>query len=98
VFSNGRQVDLLMTDADSYKEPLKCIAGKSRSAQWNRVFGGKATVERIERAAAPGTAFADDAVSGLCFVMPSGAAGFVRLVARQINKRQIAGTLAGRKK
>jgi hypothetical protein len=32
------------------------------------------------------------------FVMPSGAAGFVRLVARQINKRQIAGTLAGRKK
>jgi hypothetical protein len=66
VFSNGRQVDLLMTDADSYKEPLKRIAGKSRSAQWNRVFGGKATVERIERAAAPGTAFADDAVSGLC--------------------------------
>jgi hypothetical protein len=45
VFSNGRQVDLLMTDADSYKGPLKRLAGKSRSAQWNRVFGGTATVE-----------------------------------------------------
>jgi hypothetical protein len=54
VFSNGRQVDLLMTDADSYKGPLKRLGGKSRSAQWNKVFGGTATVERIERAAAPG--------------------------------------------
>ena len=28
VFSNGRQVDLLMTDADSYNGPLKRLAGE----------------------------------------------------------------------
>ncbi|HEX3521540.1 MAG TPA: hypothetical protein VHT52_05575 [Stellaceae bacterium] len=66
VFSNGRQVDLLMTDADSYNGPLKHLAGTSRVTQWNRIFGSAATVEQIERAAAPGTAFADDAVTGLC--------------------------------
>jgi hypothetical protein len=66
VFSNGRQVDLLMTDADSYNGPLKRLAGKSRVTQWNRIFGSEATVEQIERAAALGMAFADDAVTGLC--------------------------------
>src|SRR5580704_16779519 len=66
VFSNGRQVDLLMTDADSYNGPLKRLAGKSRVTQWNRIFGSVATVEQIERTAAPGSAFADDAVTGLC--------------------------------
>ena len=66
VFSNGRQVDLLMTDADSYNGPLKRLAGKSRVTQWNRIFGSVATVEQVERTAAPGSAFADDAVTGLC--------------------------------
>ena len=55
VFSNGRQVDLLMTDADSYNGPLKRLAGKSRVTQWNRIFGSVATVEQVERTAAPGT-------------------------------------------
>lgn len=66
VFSSGRQVDLLMTDPDSYNGPLKRLAAKSRVTQWNRIFGSAATAEQIERAAAPGTAFADDAVTGLC--------------------------------
>src|SRR5579859_4563165 len=66
VFSNGRQVDLLMTDAESYSGPLKRLAGKSRVTQWNRIFGSQATVGQIEQAAAPRTAFADDAVTGLC--------------------------------
>jgi hypothetical protein len=66
VFSNSRQVDLLMTDADSYNGPLKHLAGKSRVTQWNRIFASEATVEQIERAAVLRTAFADDALTGLC--------------------------------
>lgn len=66
IFSNGRQIDLLMTDAESYDGPLKQLAGKSRVTQWKKIFGSATSAEQIERAAVPGTAFADDAVTGLC--------------------------------
>lgn len=66
VFSKGRQVDLLMSDVDSYNGPLKRLPEKSRVTQWKKIFGSAATAQQIERAAAPGTAFADDAVTGLC--------------------------------
>jgi hypothetical protein len=54
-----------MTDADSYNGPLKRLAGKSRVTHWNKIFGSETTVEQIERAAAPGTAFAERAWVGL---------------------------------
>src|SRR5271163_1550030 len=48
VFSNGRQVDLLMSDVDSYSGPLKRLGGKARALQWSKIFAQPLTAERIE--------------------------------------------------
>src|SRR5467141_310849 len=39
VFNNGRYIDLLMPDAESYSGPLKHLTSKSRATQWARIFG-----------------------------------------------------------
>jgi hypothetical protein len=65
VFNNGRQVDLLMSDIESYSGPLKRLASRSRATQWARIFGSSLTTQQIDEAAAPQTAFADDTVSRL---------------------------------
>jgi len=42
VFNNGRYIDLLMPDAESYSGPLKHLTSKSRATQWARIFGSSA--------------------------------------------------------
>jgi hypothetical protein len=66
LFSNGRQVDLLMTDAESYSGPLKQLGAKARAAQWSRIFAHPLTQGTIEQAAGPHTPFANDTLAELC--------------------------------
>jgi hypothetical protein len=65
VFANGRQVDLLMTDAESYTGPLKRLRDKSRAAKWSALFGRTLTAEQIAQAATGQTVFSDAIVGGL---------------------------------
>jgi hypothetical protein len=65
VFANGRQVDMLMTDAESYEGPMKQLSEKSRAATWSRLFGRTLSTEQIERTVTRQTVFADDIVAGL---------------------------------
>jgi hypothetical protein len=69
VFNNGRQVDLLMSDVESYSGPLKRLAGRSRATQWTRMFGSSLTTQQIDEAAAPDSAFADDTVGRLSLLI-----------------------------
>ncbi len=46
VFANGRQVDLLMTDAESYDGPMKQLSEKSRAAKWSSLFGRTLSIDR----------------------------------------------------
>jgi hypothetical protein len=66
VFSNGRQIDLLMSDVESYSGPLKRLSDKARVTQWNKVFGKALTTEQIEDAATERTAFANSTITNLC--------------------------------
>jgi hypothetical protein len=65
IFNNGRQVDCLMSDADTYDGPLKRLSGKSRAAQWTKVFARPVTSEQIEQAASRGGAFAETTLAEL---------------------------------
>ncbi len=65
VFSNGRQIDLFMSDVESYSGPLKRLTPRARATQWARIFGSLPTTQQINEAAAPQTAFADDTVGRL---------------------------------
>ena len=65
VFANGRQVDLLMTDAETYDGPMKRLSDKSRAAKWSSLFGRTLTTSQIQQATTPETAFADHIVAGL---------------------------------
>ena len=66
LFSKRRQVDLLMTDAESYSGPLKQLGPKARAAQWSRIFAHPVTQDTIERAAGLRTAFANHTLTELC--------------------------------
>lgn len=66
VFANGKQIDLLMTDVESYQGPLKRLSDKSQAAQWSKLFGKTLTVSDIKQAANTNTAFADDTLAKLC--------------------------------
>lgn len=50
VIASGRQVDLLMTDAESYAGPFKRLSDKSRAAKWSTLFGRTITADQIVRA------------------------------------------------
>ena len=50
VFNNGRQVDLLMTDAESCAGPLKRLSGRARGTQWSNIFRRSLTSEVVEQA------------------------------------------------
>jgi hypothetical protein len=63
VFNAGQQVDLVMTDPEQYSGPLKVLSGKSRAAQWSKVFGKPLSVEGITQALTKDSAFADDTVA-----------------------------------
>ncbi len=65
VFTNGRQVDLLMSDAESYDGPLKRLTGKSRAVKWSNWFGRALSTEQIKQAATRQTGFADGIIGGL---------------------------------
>jgi hypothetical protein len=59
LFSNGRQVDALMTDAGSYEGPLKMLKGKPRASQWGKAFHRGFAPGEVDAAAAPSGAFAE---------------------------------------
>jgi hypothetical protein len=65
VFNNGRQVDLQMSDVETYSGPLKRLSGKSRVTQWGKIFSRTLTAEGIEQAATERTAFANDTLAEL---------------------------------
>ncbi|MBP7864243.1 hypothetical protein KA183_21330 [bacterium] len=66
VFANGKQIDLVMTDAESYEGPHKRLSDKSRAVQWSKLFGETLTVSDIKQAIDTNTAFADDTLARLC--------------------------------
>ncbi len=66
VFTNGRQVDLLLTDAENYSGPLKRLSDKSRATQWSNLFGETFTVDQIKQAIDKQTVFAEDTLAELC--------------------------------
>ena len=65
VFHNGRQVDYLLSDGESYDGPLKRLTDRSRATRWARIFGSAPTADQIARAAAAGTPFADASIAAL---------------------------------
>jgi hypothetical protein len=65
LFSNGRQVDALMTDAESYDGPLKMLKGKPRATQWSKAFHHGFAPGQIDVAAAPAGAFAEASLGGV---------------------------------
>ena len=65
VFANGRQVDLLMTDAESYDGPMKGLSDKLRAAKWSSLFGRTLSIDQIKQTVTKQTAFADDIIAGL---------------------------------
>jgi len=65
VFASGKQVDLLMTDAESYDGPMKGLSDKLRAAKWNSLFGRTLSIDQIKQAVTKQTAFADGIIAGL---------------------------------
>jgi len=65
VFASGRQVDLLMTDTESYAGPFKRLSDKSRAAKWSALFGRTISAEQIAQASTGKTVFADQVIAGL---------------------------------
>ena len=65
VFANGRQVDLLMSDAESYNGPMKRLSDKSRAAKWSSLFGRTLSADQIKQTVTHQTAFADGVIAGL---------------------------------
>jgi hypothetical protein len=65
VFANGRQIDLLMTDAEGHDGPMKRLRDKARAAKWSSLFGWTVSIDQIKQAVTRQTPFADDIVAGL---------------------------------
>jgi hypothetical protein len=65
VFANGKQVDLLMTDAESYDGPMKRLSDKTRAGKWSSVFGRTLQANQIDQVITKQTAFADGIITGL---------------------------------
>jgi hypothetical protein len=65
VFASGRQVDLLLTDDESYDGPMKRLSGKSRAAKWSTIFARPLSIDQIQQTVAQQTAFADQIIAGL---------------------------------
>ncbi len=65
LFFNGRQIDLLTTDAENYQGPLKRLSNKARPVKWNSVFSRTLSAEQINAAAAPESVFADNIIARL---------------------------------
>ena len=65
VFANGRQVDLLMSDAESYDGPMKRLTDKSRAAKWSKLFGRILSTDQIRQTVTHQTVFADGVIAGL---------------------------------
>ena len=66
VFNNGRQVDMLMSEMESYSGPLQQLSARSRITQWGKIFAKPQTAAGIEHAINPRTPFANDTLAELC--------------------------------
>lgn len=65
VFANGKQVDMLRTDPESYSGPLKTLSGKARASQWNKIFKILMDPEQINEASRQGKIFAEENIAQL---------------------------------
>jgi hypothetical protein len=65
IFGKGKQIDLLMSDIESYAGPMKSLDPKTRARQWGALFGRRLIADEIEQAAAEKSAFAEAALSRL---------------------------------
>jgi hypothetical protein len=59
LFDRGRQVDLMLTEADTYEGPLKQLPARTRAARWSRVFRRPIAPEAMAKALTPGGVFAE---------------------------------------
>src|SRR5271154_254868 len=59
VFANGRQVDLLMTDAESYNGPMKRLSDKLRATKWSSLFKQTLSTDQFRQVVTKQSAFAD---------------------------------------
>ena len=50
VFNNGRQVDMLMSDVETYSGPLQQLSDRSRVTQWGKIFARPQTADGISNA------------------------------------------------
>lgn len=64
VFDRGKQVDLLMTDLDSYSGPLQSLPEKTRAQKWTKMIGRTITNDDIQNACRE-SVFADDIINRL---------------------------------
>jgi hypothetical protein len=65
VFNAGKQVDVVMTDAEQYSGPLKVLSDASRAKHWSKVFGRSLSAQSIRQATTKDSAFADDVLAEL---------------------------------
>ena len=65
IFGKGKQIDLLMSDIESYAGPMQSLDPKKRARQWGALFGRRLIADEIERAATGDSAFAEAALSRL---------------------------------
>jgi hypothetical protein len=69
LFCRGRQLDALMTDAESYDGPLKMLKGKPRATQWGSAFYRSFAPGQIDAAAAPAGAFAEASLGAVAHLI-----------------------------
>jgi hypothetical protein len=66
MFNNGKQLDMLMTDVESYSGPLRQLSTRSRVTQWGRIFAKPVTADGIAQAVSTRTPFAESTLGALC--------------------------------
>lgn len=64
VFDRGKQVDLLMTDLESYSGPLQTLPEKTRAQKWSKMIGRNVTRDDVQNACRE-SVFADDIINRL---------------------------------
>ena len=65
VFANGRQVDMLLTDDETYSGHFQRLSDESRATKWSSLFKRTLTVDQLRQVASAQTTFADDIIAGL---------------------------------
>jgi hypothetical protein len=65
LFTNGRQLDHLATNAETYTGPLKQLTSQSRATQWAKLFARPIAPDAIAAAAAIQSPFAETTLTAL---------------------------------